>query len=402
MKLSRIGMILLCTIAVAAQAAPARADVVTDWNAITFQIGGPSIQRTLAMVHVAIFDAVNSIERRYAPYHSLIDVASGASAEAAAAAAARGVLIRRFPAQALLLDAALAASVSGIPDGPGKSDGLALGDQVAAEIHAFRVNDHILTPGPAYTPLTGPGTYQLTPPNFTAPANTGAASWAPFALTSADQFRPNGPLSLTHPRYFDDFEEVRNIGAVNSPRTADQTLSALWYIELPYSAMNRIARAQAQDLDLLTDARFFALLNIAMADATMSVFEAKYTFNFWRPVTAIRGAATDENLKTTADPTWTPLLDSPAHPEYPSAHSVIDTAAIQVLESVFGQNHVFSTTSTSVPGVVRTFNSFRDYGEDAAWARIYGGIHFRAAVVEGTRQGKKIGNWVLENCLLPQ
>ena len=355
------------------------------------------------MIHIAIFDAVNSIERRYAPYHSLINVPAGTSAEAAAAAAARGVLVRRFPGQTLVLDAALATSVSGIPNGPGKSAGLALGDQVAAEIHALRLNDNILTPGPPYVPLTGPGMYQLTPPNFPAPANTGAASWVPFALTSADQFRPNGPLSLTHPRYVDDFEEVRSIGAVNSPRTADQTLSALWYIELPYPAMNRIARAEskAQGLDLLANARLFALLSIAMADATTSVFEAKYTFNFWRPVTAIREAATDGNPKTTADSTWTPLLVTPAHPEYPSAHSVIDIAAVQVLESVFGQHYTFSTTSASAPGVVRTFSSFEAYRVDGSLARIYGGIHFRTAIEEGARQGKKIGNWVLETCLRP-
>lgn len=385
-------------------AAPRRAhaDIVTHWNAIVFQIGGPAIHRTLAMVHAAMFDAVNSIERRHTPYLSQLSAPAGTSAEAAAAAAARGVLVRLFPTQTVVLDEALAQSIAGIANGAAKTNGLALGDQIAAAIVASRVHDNMLSPNPPYVPIAAPGFYALTPPNFTPPVNGAAGTWLPFALTDPAQFRPNGPRPITHPRYVDDFDEVRAFGsATGSLRTPAQTLSALWHVELAPPAFNRIARDEtlANGLDLMASARLFALLNIAMADATMSVFEAKYAFQYWRPITAIRGADADANPKTTADPAWTPFLNTPPHPEYPSAHSVIQAAGIQVLESVFGQNYAFKTTSASVPGVTRTFASFHDYGIDGGLARIYGGIHFRTAVEEGTRQGRQIGNWILENYL---
>jgi hypothetical protein len=261
----------------------------------------------------------------------------------------------------------------------------------------------MLMPNPPYVPLVGPGAYQLTPPAFGTPINSGAASWRPFVLTDAAQFRPNGPLPLTHPRYADDLAEVRAIGKIDGPRTTEQTISALWHVELAPPGMNRIARTEAlaRDLELIDTARLFALLNVAMADASTSVFEAKYFFNYWRPITAIREAASDGNPSTWPDPTWTPLLGTPAHPEYPSGHSVIQWAGTEVLEAVFGQNYTFSTTSAAVPGVVRTFGSFKDYSADASLSRVYGGIHFRTAIEEGARQGRKVGNWVLEHALVP-
>ena len=399
---ARAAAALGCALAVLMQPHAAAADIVTNWNQITFSTGGPQIQRTLAMVHLAMFDAVNAVSHHYTPYRWTLGAAAGTSAEAAAAAAAHGILVRLFPAQQVALDAALIASVAGIPNGAAKAAGLALGDQVAADLFAARSTDNILAPNPVYVPLIGAGFYQLTPPNFAAPVNVAAGTWVPFGLTDAGQFRPNGSLSTTHPKYAEDFEEVRQLGAATgSIRTADQTLSALWSIEQTIPATNRFARQQSAvaGLGLLDNARLFALLNMALADAVTSVFDAKYGFNSWRPVTAIREAASDGNPKTTAVPAWLPFLTTPPHPEYPAAHAVTANGAVQVLESVFGQNYHFAATSASVPGVVREFDSFKAYAEDCGLARIYGGIHFRTAVEEGARQGRKVGNWIVENFL---
>ena len=373
----------------------ARADVVTDWNLITTQVAaGPALLRSLTMVHLAMFDAANAVTSRYTSYLAGVSYQPGSSAPAAAASAAHGVLVRLFPAQQIVLAAALNTSIADIADGPARSAGLALGDQVAAMLVAARLNDKILAPGPAYVPLGFLGAYQLTPPAFGQPVNTGAANWVPFALFSPSQFRFNGPLPLTHPKYEMDVEEVRTIGsAVSSVRTAEQSLIARWHVETAIPALNRIARAEAslRELDLTDRARLFALLNMTISDAGASAFEAKYFYQSWRPVTAIR----------LAEPTWTPFINTPPHPEYPAAHAVIGMAAAQALEAVFGQNYNFPTTSNSVPGATRTFESFNAWAVDGSMSRIYGGIHFRTAVEEGMKQGKQVGSWIAANYLLP-
>jgi hypothetical protein len=385
----------------------ARADVVTDWNQTTFAIGGPLIVRTLAMVHLAMFDAVNSVTPCFHPYAVLVPGGAGASAEAAAAAAAHGILVRRFPAQSAALAAALSASIASIPDGDAKARGLELGDRVAAEIHALRSNDGMLLPNPPYIPgpASEPGRYQLTPPNFPAPANTGAPGWSPFAMVNPWQFRANGPPVLESRRYAKEVAEVMTIGSADpASRTPDQNQIALWHTEQAQVQLNRIARAAVvrTPIDLLTSARLFALLNVALADASVSVFEAKYAFDFWRPVTAIRNADLDGNASTTVDLTWTPFLGAtPPHPEYPSAHAVIQGAGGAVLERFLGPHYAFEATSLTVPGVVRTFDSLRAFVEDGQIARIYGGIHFRSAVEEGAKQGRKVGRWTMRTLLRP-
>jgi hypothetical protein len=394
----------LAFVIVAAPAA-ARADQVTEWNQITLQIAaGPTLSRSLAMVHLAMFDAINALDPRYRPYLSVVSAPNGASAEAAGAAAAKGILARLFPAQQVVLDAALVSALAAIPNGPEKSAGLVFGDQVAAAFYADRLTDGMLAPNPPYLPIGGAGFYQPTPPGFASPVNTGAGSWRPFAMLTAAQFRGNGPLSLAHPQYRLDFDEVRLIGSVTSTlRTAEQSLIATWHIEQSFPAFNRIARSEAAavGLNLLESARLFALLNMALADAVTSVFEAKYFFHYWRPVTAVRLADTDGNPATTAEPGWLPFIVTPPHPEYPSAHSVTQMAAVQVMEHVFGPQHRFTTTSANVPGVARSFESFRAYAVDGSLARLYGGIHFRTALEEGMRQGKQLGNWILETQLQP-
>jgi hypothetical protein len=384
---------------------PAAADLVTDWNLTTLAAQIPTNTRTLAMVHLAMFDAVNAVSPEYQSYAVSGPAAGDVSPEAAAAGAAYGVLIRLLPTQQALLDAALAASLAPIPDGPAKTAGLALGDAVADAIVELRSGDGILALGPAYVPGSEPGDYQLTPPNFPAPVNTGAGFWTPFAMTSASQFRPNGPPALHTGRYARELEEVRTLGTADPLlRTPEQDLIANWHREQGQFQLNRIAREAVASgtFDLLTSARLFALLNVATMDAVQSVFEAKYVYDFWRPITAIGEADTDGNRATVADPAWAPFLGvTPPHPEYPSAHAVVQAAGATVLEAFLGHHYSFDATSVTAPGVVRSFDSLAAFVEDGKLGRVYGGIHFRSAVDEGARQGKKLGKWVLRTLLEP-
>ena len=293
------------------------------------------------MVHIAMFDALNSVTPLYHPY--------AVASPAPGPAARRPRPPRRLPPTECSSGSSQLSSsrstrrwplslATTIPDGPAKAQGLAIGDAVADAIYMLRLDDGILTPGPPYVPGTAPGDYQLTPPNFMPPINTGAGTQTPFAMTSASQFRPNGPPRLSSHRYARELEEVRLLGTVDpAMRTEEQDLIADWHRELFQS--NRIARVAVAEMgfDLLTSARLFALLNIAMADAVISVFEAKYVYDFWRPITAIRAADLDGNRATVADPTWAPyLVITPAHPEYPSAHAVGTGAAVVVLERFSG------------------------------------------------------------------
>ena len=381
---------------------PADADIVVDWNQQVITSGGPQIQRTLAMVHLAMFDAVNAIDPRYSPYLALPAPPPGASPEAAAAAAARGVLVRLFPAQQGALDNLLVTSLAGIPDGQAKDDGIQYGDLVAQAIYQARADDHILDPGPAYVGGTLPGDYQLTSPGPPQPVNTGVFRWAPFALKSSAQFRPNGPAKLTSPQYARDLEEVYVRGAQGA-LTLDEAQIAMWHTEQAQFQFNRIARAEilADGGTLIQHVRLFALLNIALADATTSTFDAKYSFNFWRPSTAIHNADLDDNDRTSADPTWKPFLTTPPHPEYPSAHGVVQAAAAVVMKHYFGPHYSFETTAPSAPGVRRFYQNVDAYIEEGALARILGGMHFRTSIDEGTRQGVRVGNWVIEYFLQP-
>jgi hypothetical protein len=383
-------------------AAPARADVITKWNEQVFALGGAS--RTLAMVQVAMFDALNAIQPRYRSYLDLPAAPAGALPEAAAAAAAYGVLVRLLPAQLVALNATLASSLAPLPDGAGKTSGVQYGDLVAYLMYQNRLTDNILTPGPIYVSSGTPGAYQITTPGPAQPVNTNAQNWIPFAMISASQFRPSGPPALTSRRYADDLNETRALGELSSPyRSAFDDETARWHVELAQFQLNRIARAEVatDGRDLLAHARLFALLNLALADAATSVFDAKYAYLFWRPVTAIRNADLDDNARTDVDPGWSPFLTTPPHPEYPAAHGVIQTAGTRVLERYFGQHYAFDTTSPTVPGVTRHYDDFDAFAEEGGVARILGGMHFRNSIEVGHRQGKSVANWILEHWLTP-
>lgn len=382
----------------------AGADVVTVWNRQIVSNGGPQIQRTLAMVHLAMFDAVNAIERDYKPYLRLPKAPFNASAEAAAAGAAYGVMVRLFPAQQAVFAVTLTSSLAGVPNGPARTDGLAFGEKVAQAMYDARLDDNILTPGPPFVNGSEPGEYQLTTPGPPAPVNTGARSWVPFAMRSASQFRPDGPPSLTSKRYARDLNETMRLGgSVSDERTIDQDEVARWHTEMAQFQFNRIACAEIENdgRSLLEHARLFALLNMAMADAGTAVFDAKYTYLFWRPSTAIRNADRDGNPDTDFDPGWTPFLTTPPHPEYPAAHGAVQGAGARVLTGYFGRHHAFETTSPTVPGVVRAYSSFNHFAREGAAARIFGGMHFRNSLAVGSRQGREVADWVLDRYLKP-
>ena len=386
--------------------------VVTDWNSTlldavrTASTTPPLASRNMAMVQAAVYDSVNSISKKYSPYKVNIDAPVGASAEAATAASAHRVLVSLYPAQAIKFNDALQSSLAKIPDGKSKDDGIAVGQQVADQIIALRSTDGI-TRVVQYTPKTEPGSWVPTPPAF-APGL--APQWpqvTPFALTSGSQFRPSGPPALDTAKYAEELNFVKEIGKNDSlTRTADQTAIAKFWANgagtfTPPGHWNQIAQEAAalSGNSLEDNARLFALLNMAQADAAIASWDAKYQYNLWRPVTAIRQADTDNNPNTTADPLWTPLITTPPFPEYTSGHSTFSGAAEPVMNAVFGADYGFADKGDRTVNSLRTFDNFAQAADESGMSRIYGGIHFMTANVDGLSSGRKVGNYVVENFL---
>ena len=395
-------------LAAAMMAAPAAsaADVVIEWN----QKAGAALAeakvypfvgtRVMSLVHVAMFDAINSIEGRYSAYKVKVSSPAGCSAEAAGAAAAHAVLVKLFPEQKASLDAAYAASLTQIPEGSGKTAGIGVGEEVAAKILALRASDGADAPN-TYRPSTAPGVYVPT----TLPIGSQWGNVTPWVMERGSQFRPTAPPALTSGEWARDYNEVKDIGGKKSTmRTPEQTeIARFWVITGPQS-YDPIARqlAAAPGRSLIENARLFALVEMAVADAYVAVFDAKYTFNFWRPITAIRNGDTDGNDATIRDAGWEPVIDTPLHPEYPCAHCITSGAARAVLESEFGTGAVsLSMTSASAPGVVHKWASIQEWAEEVAAARIYGGIHYRNSTVVGKDMGRKIGELAVKNYLKP-
>ena len=388
-----------------------QADTVTQWN-LTMIAGleaaavpPPPAARIGAIVQASVFDAVNGIARRYAPYHVAPAAPPGASRDAAAAGAAHTALAALIPGQKPLFDAQLAATLAQISDdpshpGPAVRRGLAWGTTVATGILAWRATDGYTTPPPPYTVGTVPGDWQPTPPAFlgppAAPLFRQFAAMTPFALTSPSQFAPPGPPPLTSARYTQDLAEVQALGsATSTTRTPGQTQTAIfWQDDTPAAMWNRAADqlAQATGLPLAPNARLLAQLNIALADATIAVWNAKNTDNFWRPVTAIRA---------TADPAWTPLLPTPAFQEYPSAHSGVSSAAASVLASFYGNTTPFTVTSAGLPGVQRDFQTFSAAVQQVEDARIYAGFHFRFSCADAAALGAHVASYVTSTLMQP-
>jgi hypothetical protein len=377
----------------------ARGDVVTDWNTAALDAiraghtPPPIASRSLAIVHVSIYDAVNGIARTYEPYLVQSAVPAGASREAAASAAAHRALVNLFPAAASSFDALHAAILATIPNGPQKVAGMVWGEFVADQILAARAND-----GSNATVLppdgSGPGMWVPTPPALAPYLLPQWGFVAPFTMTSSSQFRPPGPPSLDSEQYAADYNEVKELGAASgSTRTAEQTQIALFWAdgagtETPPGHWNSIAQiiAAGQGNTLEENARLFALLNIAMADAAICAWDAKYTFHFWRPVTAINFAEPELN--------WASFIVTPPFPDYVSGHSTFSGAAATVLPFFYGTEDLpFTTGSDFLPGVTRSFSTCLDAAEEAALSRLYGGIHFRSANEDGLQAGISIGEW---------
>jgi hypothetical protein len=391
-----------------------RADTVLDWNVIALKttaaasFNPPLESRNLAIVHAAMFDAVNSIVGEFHPYAVDLNPSNGASPDAAAAAAAHFVLVQLYPKQQAMLDANYAASLSGIPDGSAKTDGIAAGETMAAKILAIRMSDGaaeaIVAP---YTPGSQPGEWVPTPPAFRPALDPGWGKVQPFFLHKGSQFRPGPPPTLTSEHYTRDFNEIKEIGSANSStRTQDQTNLAHFWVSTAPQIWNPAARqvAIAQGLTLSQNARLFALLNMAGADAFIACWDAKFTYNQWRPVTAIREANLVGNPQTIADPNWTPLLVTPPFPDYIAGHTTYAGAAEEVLESVFGGNPglVIKLTSATAPGVIESYATFDEIAEGVVEARVLGGIHWRTSSVRGRRVGQKVGVFAVSHFLKPK
>ncbi len=387
--------------------ASSQADVISEWNQIAL-VGTtaarqlpPDATRTMALVHLAMFEAVNAVQQRYAPYAFKGRAPAGASAEAAAAAAARSVLLRLFPDQRQEVEASYAASLAQVGDGPGRVAGVALGEQVAAQCLALRASDGTEAPN-TYRPVTAPGVYVPT----TLPLASQWATVTPWFMNASAQFRPGPPPALASREWARDYNESKGLGASQSlSRTPEQTeVARFWTITGPAS-WNPVVRSLVTSgrLSLLESARLFALVNMAATDALIAVFDAKYAFAFWRPITAIRNGDLDGNDATDREAGWLPLIDTPLHPEYPCAHCITSAAVGAVLEAQFGDRQVppISMTSPTAPGVTRRWQRIRDYVHEVGNARIWGGVHYRTSTQVGDDLGRKIGELAVKSGLTP-
>jgi hypothetical protein len=364
--------------------------------------------RSFALMHAAIYDAVNAIDGTHSPYVvDLPTVSVSASQDAAAAAAAHAVLAALYPTFQAMLDAQLQQSLAPMPEGADKAEGSRLGQTVAEQLVALRSDDGAQAPPLPYVFGTAPGAYQSTPPNF--PPQPQFTHWAhvtPFALARATQFRPGPPPALTSEAYSDAFNEVQALGIVNSPAaSANQALTGRFWNGAIQNYWNEITQTAAvqQRLTTAQSARLFALLNLALADGVIAFYDAKYTYNVWRPVTAIRAAETDENPETVADPQWLPEVGTTTpDPSYPGAHAVLSAAAATVLRSFFGRDRVpLRVTSEVVPGVERAFWRFSAAADEATVSRIFAGVHFRFDLTTGQRLGHAVAAFVVEHLLTP-
>jgi hypothetical protein len=387
----------------------ARADVVTDWNriaipiVISYSLSAPPY-RDLAMMHIAMYEAINAFEPRYQPYGSRLEAPPGASPEAAAAVAAARILVRLHPDAAPKVEAQLKPYMATLADQPGGpaalEAGAAFGEKVAALVLESRANDGANAPD-SYRPRTVPGIYIPTAPVV-------VPHWGrvtPFTLKSAAQFRPGPPVDLKSQEWAANYNEIRQYGKDSQVRTPEQTETArLWLYTGPATFFPLATQlSAAKGLSVRDNARLYALLAMATADAMIAVFDAKYHYEFWRPVTAIRNGDRDGNLQTERDATWDAIGPTPMHPEYPCAHCIVSAAAGTVLQAFFGTGTVpeFSLSTPTAPGAVHKWTRIEDYIQEPANARIWAGIHYRFSTVVGTDMGRKIGEQALKEYLRP-
>jgi nucleotide-binding universal stress UspA family protein len=389
-------------------------DPIVQWNRNLLAIvRTPGVQpatihptRSFAMLHAAIYDAVNAIDQSHKPYAvRLSDVPRRASQPAAADAAAHDVLVALYPSLASTLDAEYQQSLTLVPNGVDKAEGIRIGQRVAAAILALRNSDGANQPPVPYVFGTASGDYQSPPPNLPKqPQFTHWPNVIPFALKRANQFRPGLPPALTSDRYADDLNEIQSLGITGSTAaTPDEALTGRFWNGAIQNYWNEIAQTASLDRHLTTaqNARLFALLNFSVADGVIAFYDAKYTYNRWRPVTAIRAAGSDDNPDTTPDPNWLPEVgNTTPDPAYPGAHAVISAAAVEVLVTVLQRDRLdFNVTSEVLPGVERSFASLSAAAEEATLSRIVAGVHFRNDLTSGHRLGRDVADFVLDHFL---
>jgi hypothetical protein len=398
----RLVLLTLTLMAVLVAAAPsARADVVTDANAKAAEIASkhpatPPAVRIMAIVQVSVFEAVNAITAKYPAFRATMTPAPGASVDTAVAAAARGALLKLMPGQQAAIEADYQAALKAVPDGSAKSAGIAVGEQASAAVVAMCADDGVMAPD-TYRPHAAPGVYAPT----LLPAVPHWGKRRPWVMTRGDQFRPGPPPALTSDTWTRDYNEVKAIGGKNSTvRTAEQTSVAKFWEATAPSVYWPVARsvANAPGRDVTDNARLMAVAAMAMDDALIAVFDAKYHYNFWRPITAIRNGH-DGNDATTREPGWTPFIDTPMHPEYPCAHCIVSSSLSAVLAAEIGSgpSPALSSASPTAQNAVRTWATVNDFTQEVAVARIYDGVHYRNSTVVGSVMGTKIGELAVQS-----
>jgi hypothetical protein len=382
----------------------ARADAVTEWNVkageivAEAKITAPVANRVMAIMHAAIYEATNAITRRHGAGPKL-EAARGASVDAAVAAASRATLLKLLPSQQASIDAAYQASLGKVPDGSPRADGVAVGERAAAAVLATRADDGAAT-AETYRPHATPGVYVPT----VVPAVPQWPGRKPWLLATPDQVRPGPPPRLDSAVWARDFAEVRDLGGKrNARRTAEQTeIARFWEATLP-AIYHGVVRSIAGDpeREVTQNARLFAAVTQASDDALIAVFDAKYHYAFWRPITAIRNGDLDGNDATERDPSWTPFIDTPMHPEYPCAHCIVASAVGTVLRAEIGTGPTptMTTTSPTAGGASRSWTSIDDFVREVAEARICDGVHYRNSTEVGIDMGKRIGDLAVAKVL---
>ena len=385
---------------------PSRADTVTDWNQTAADIVAAAkltpaaATRAMAVVQTSVYESVNAVTRKYPPGAMKVEAAAGSSLDAAIAAANHAALKKLVPSQQAAIDSAYQTAIAAIADGPAKANGIALGEKAADAVVTMCASDGA-DKAEAYRPVTAPGVYVMT----MLPIVSEWGGRRPWLMTKGDQFRPGPPPKLTSDLWARDYNEIKAIGSKNSTtRTAEQTaIARFWEATQPpiYQALVRSA-ANTPGREITRNARLFMAASQALDDAAIAVFEAKYHYNFWRPVTAIRNGDIDGNDATERDASWTPFIDTPMHPEYPCAHCILSGAVGSVLKAEFSPMPRLTTSSPTANNAERSWTSVEDFMQEVANARIYDGVHYRNSTEVGTDMGKKVGTLAVMKYLSPR
>lgn len=389
------------------------ADELSDWNQMLLTAfltapvtPGPVTTRGAAIFQSAVFDAVNGVDRRYTPIYVPATAPPGASRRAAAVQSAYAILVNLYPDQKARFDQQRSDSLAAITDTTDAvQSGLSWGQYVADQLWSWRSQDGFANAPPPYLGGTDPGQWRPTPPAMAAGLDPQLADVTPWVIRTPAQFRPPGPPAMTTDQYTSDFNETKSMGSsMNSGRTADQTLYAtFWQAGNPPDYWDPVVLSLTarHHYPTVRTARLLALVNMAMADAIVGCWDAKYTYSSWRPITAIQLGSTDDNDATIADTAWAPLITTPAFPEYPSAHSCASGAAARILSAEFGEETAFDVVTNAIPGVTRHFHNFSGALVEVMNARVFGGIHFRTACVDGQALGISVGDYTLGHAMVP-